>query len=85
MFTVPSDPALPNTIERARVVAGKVVHELPAVYHGDSVRGDGILAFRDFGADTAERVSRPSFSCHASTLRMPDGPSTTVYVAQKGS
>jgi SAM-dependent methyltransferase len=83
VFTVPSDPALPRTIERARVAAGKIVHELPAVYHGDSIRGDGILAFRDFGADTAARVSRPSFPCHASTLRMPDAPATTVYVAQK--
>jgi SAM-dependent methyltransferase len=85
VLTVPSDPALPHTIERARIVGGKIVHDFPEVYHGDSIRGDGILAFRDFGADTAERLSRASMSCRAINLVMPDDPAAIVYVAQKAS
>src|SRR5207248_2028497 len=83
VFTVPSDPALPHTVERARVVDGAIVHALPAVYHGDSMRGTGILAFRDFGADTAERMSRADMPCHAVQCAMPDAAATTVYAAQR--
>jgi SAM-dependent methyltransferase len=83
VFAVPSDPALPHTVERARVVAGEVVHLRPSVYHGDSIRGEGILAFRDFGADTAKRTSRPSAPCRVVVRPMPGGHAATVYVAQR--
>ncbi len=83
VFAVPSDPALPQTVERAHVVAGGVEHLRPAVYHGDSIRGEGILALRDFGADTAERTSRPSAPCRVVERPMPGGHAATVYVAQR--
>ena len=63
-------------------LGGRVVHERPAVYHGDSIRGEGILAFRDFGADAADRLSRPMAPCHAVNCPMPEGREATVYVAQ---
>ena len=83
VFTVPSDPSLARTIERARVVSGAIVHDRAPVYHGDSIRGEGILAYRDFGADTAARVSRPSAPCREVVLSLPDSPAATVYVVQK--
>lgn len=83
VFTIPTDVALPRTIERARIVDGVVVHERPALYHGDSIRGEGILAFRDFGADACERMSHPDAGCRAVACAMPEGRVATVYVMQK--
>jgi SAM-dependent methyltransferase len=83
VFTIPVDPELPRTIERAHLKGSTVVYDLPPVYHGDSMRGDGILAFRDFGADAAERLSHPSMPCRVVRCAMPHGYTTAVFVARK--
>ena len=54
VFSIPVDMKLPKTVERTKIVEGKTIHLLPPVYHGDTIRNEGILAFRDFGADVLE-------------------------------
>ena len=83
VFTVPSDPGLERTIERARLVDGRVVHLMPAVMHGDSIRSAGILAFRDFGSDTTTVIDRFGFRCQESVLSGTFGFITSVYTATK--
>jgi len=83
VFTVPADPELPHTIERAHLEGATVVHDLAPVYHGDSMRGEGILAFRDFAADAAARLSQPSMPCRMVECALPDGHTTAVFVARK--
>jgi SAM-dependent methyltransferase len=85
IFTVPSDPALERTVERARYVNGELVHMRVPVLHGDSMRSAGILAFRDFGVDTARITSRPGFPCSESVFRNASGFVTSVFVARKDS
>jgi SAM-dependent methyltransferase len=85
VFTIPHDPHQPHTIERARVEQGTIIHERPAVYHGDSIRGQGILAFRDFGADAAERISRPKAVCREVFVGLPDARAASVFIARKSS
>jgi SAM-dependent methyltransferase len=83
VFTVPSDPGLPRTVERARIVDGQVMHLLNPVTHGDSIRGEGILAFRDFGADAKDVTSRYGLRCEESMLSDASGFVTSVFVATK--
>ena len=83
VFTIPADPERAHTIERAHLKGATVVHDLAPVYHGDSMRGDGILAFRDFGADAAERLSLPSMPCRMIERAMPHGYTTAVFIARK--
>jgi hypothetical protein len=83
VFTVPSDPELPHTVERARVVDGAVVHLAPPVMHGDSIRNRGILAFRDFGRDAADILSLPGMPCSERTLSRDNGFVSSVFVARK--
>ena len=50
------------TVERAAVVGGRLVHRLPADYHGDRLRGAGrILVFREYGRDVTRRVRAAGF------------------------
>lgn len=83
IFTIPVDLELPKTIERARVVGGKVEHLLEPVMHGDTVRGEGILAFRDFGADVLGYMSREGFQCKEHNYFKNGRLITSVYYAQK--
>jgi SAM-dependent methyltransferase len=83
VFTVPSDPGLPATVERARIVDGAVVYLEPPVLHGDSIRNEGILAFRDFGADTKEVASRFGLCCDESVFTDARGFVTSVFVATR--
>jgi SAM-dependent methyltransferase len=83
VFTIPVDYELPITTERARIVDGKVVHLMEPVMHGDSIRGEGILAFRDFGKDVLDYMSREGFQCNEFRYYIGNAFVTSVYYAQK--
>jgi len=83
IFTVPSDPALDKTVERARYADGKLIHMKAPVLHGDTIRNAGVLAFRDFGSDTTRVTSRPGLPCSESVFSGSSGFITSVFVAQK--
>ena len=87
LFTVPLHGG-ERTIERARLRDGVVEHLLPPVHHTDPLRGEGILAFRDYGCDILDRVRAVGFSEVFSYL--PPSPSPwfvprDVIVARKGN
>jgi SAM-dependent methyltransferase len=83
VFTIPVDIELPKTIERAKIVDGNVEHLLEPVIHGDSIRGEGILAFRDFGSDVLDFMSRGGFECKEFKYIKRGQLITSVYYAQK--
>jgi hypothetical protein len=85
VFTVPADRAIEHTVERARLVDGQLTHLKPPVFHGDTIRNDGILAFRDFGRDTPARVSSPGISCRESPCSGNQRYITSVYIATKNA
>ena len=49
IMTVPYDLSAPETLVRAILVGGKIVHLERPEYHGDPMNGDGILSFYTFG------------------------------------
>lgn len=62
IFTVPF-VAGAVTVERVKLVQGAIQHLLPAMYHGDAIRGaNHVLVYRDFGYDILERLSAAGFS-----------------------
>jgi SAM-dependent methyltransferase len=85
VFTVPSDPALEHTVERAYVSDGKIVNIKPPIFHGDTIGTSRIIAFRDFGRDTAELVQRKSGDghCIAKQCAADDRRTTEVYVYRR--
>ena len=83
IFTVPVDDGQAHSRERARLADGKVVHLEPAVYHGDSRRPEGILAFRDFGGDVAAYLTRPGFACERTEDASAGELASPVLVARK--
>jgi len=83
VFTIPVDPELPQTVERAKMVDGKLVHLKEPVMHGDSIRNEGILVFRDFGNDALDYMSIEGFSCKEIKHFRKDEFITSVYYAQK--
>jgi SAM-dependent methyltransferase len=83
VFTIPVDPELPATVERARVVDGNIEHIWEPVMHGDTIRGEGILAFRDFGSDVLAYTSRECFDCKELKYYVNGKFVTSVYYAQK--
>ena len=87
LFTVPLHGG-ERTVERARLRDGAVEHLLPPVHHTDPLRGEGILAFRDYGRDLLDRVRAAGFSDVFSYA--PPSPVTwfaprEVIVARKGN
>ena len=61
IFTVPLTDQ-PTTVERARLVNGRVEHLLPPEYHGDRIRGrHQVLAFRNYGGDITGRLRAAGF------------------------
>ena len=56
IFTVPLHRGY-DTIERARLVDGRIEHLLEPVYHLDPLRREGILAYRDYGWSLVERLA----------------------------
>jgi len=84
VFTIPVDPELPAMRERARVVDGRIEHLEPPVMHGDSLREAGIIAFRDFGADTADRMTSAGLACREVKFTDASGRYiSSVFVARK--
>ena len=83
IFTVPVDQNLTSTFERAKLVNGRIEHLSEPVRHGDSIRSEGILAFREFGHDTARYISREGIPCHEIRQPVRDDVVATVYVAKK--
>lgn len=82
IFTVPVDQNLIHTYERAKQVNGKIEHISEPVRHGDSIRSEGILAFREFGQDTARYISREGIPCHE--IKQPvNAMVAAIYVAKK--
>lgn len=62
VFTVPIDLGS-DTVERAHVVDGDVVHLSAPEYHRDPASGHApILAFRNYGRDIVDRVVDAGFS-----------------------
>lgn len=57
LFTVPTAETH-DTVQRAKLEGGQVVHLMTPEYHGDSTTGGGILAFWSFGLDLAGRMDR---------------------------
>ena len=63
LFTVPMAGA-EKTVERARLVEGRVEHLLPPEYHGDRIRGSAaVLCFRNYGTDILDRLVAAGFGC----------------------
>lgn len=61
VFTVPLS-GQDRTVERALIRDGKIIHHLPAEYHGDRIRGQGrVLAFRNYGLDIKDRLKSIGF------------------------
>jgi SAM-dependent methyltransferase len=83
VFTIPVDEELQTSRTRARVVNGRLEHLLEPVMHGDSIRSSGILAFRDFGGDVLDYVSREGFACKEYRYYKNNKYVTSVYYAQK--
>lgn len=85
LFTVPLYGGYP-TIERARVRGGAIEHLMEPAYHIDPLRGEGILAFRDYGLDIVERLRAAGFvdsAIIASTRRIPWIDDFPVILAKK--
>jgi SAM-dependent methyltransferase len=83
VFTVPVDINLPATVERAQIQDGKLIMIKKPEMHGDPFRPDGILAFRDFGCDILEYMSRQGFECSKMDYLINKCFVTSVYFAQK--
>jgi SAM-dependent methyltransferase len=83
VFSIPVDMELTNTIERAIISEGKTLHLSPPVYHGDSIRNDGILAFRDFGADTLNYLGRDGLHYSEMAHHRSGKNITSTYYARK--
>ena len=83
IFTIPVDHQLQRTTERAKLIDGKTVHLLPPEIHGDTIRDAGILAFRDFGVDVLNYLTRPGFPCLEKKYFSNGEFITSVYYQQK--
>jgi hypothetical protein len=62
LLTTPMYVHLQNSVVRASVADGGIVHHLPPVYHGDPIDPKGVLCFHDFGWDLVDTVRRAGFS-----------------------
>jgi len=88
-FTVPFDLNSERNIIRARITPnGGVEHLLPAEYHGDPLRSEGVLCFQHFGWDLLEELRSMGFreaSCffYWSQLFGYLGGDQFVFIAQK--
>lgn len=61
VFTVPLTPDN-ETIERAEITNGVIKHLLPPQYHNDSIRGERVLCFRDYGYDIINKLLSAGFA-----------------------
>jgi len=71
VFTVPLMDSTP-TLERARLERGTVVHLVEPEYHGDRLRGRGmVLAFRTYGPDIVSRLRDAGFDARLERIDAP--------------
>jgi SAM-dependent methyltransferase len=85
LFTVPLHGG-ETTIERARLHGDRVEYLLPPVRHADPLRGEGILAYRDYGRDILQRLERAGFrGCRIGLVDFGVGwiPARQVLIAQR--
>lgn len=62
LFTMPWFPWLQQTLVRGRLRADGTLKEfLPAEYHGDGLRPEGIYTFYNFGADLGDLLAQAGF------------------------
>jgi SAM-dependent methyltransferase len=78
IFTVPVFDR-DDTLERARIVDGRIVHLQPPEYHNDQLRGS-VLAFRDYGRDVTARLASAGF--HDVRVISTPGPAGLAYVRE---
>lgn len=83
VFSVPVDVAMPKMRDRAILTDCGVKHLCAPVYHGDTIRGGGILTFRDFGADIVDVMSRDGFICKENIFLSPLRQKCHTYYARK--
>lgn len=83
VFSIPVDMKLPKTVERAIIANGETVFLLPPVFHGDTIRNEGILAFRDFGSDVLEYLRRDGLRYDEMRHHRSGKFITSTYYAQK--
>ena len=60
-FTAPFNPWSQDHLIRAKIENGKVVHILEPEWHGDPVRGEGILCFQQFGWELVNELRHGGF------------------------
>jgi hypothetical protein len=60
VFTVPINE-VPETVERAKIEKGEIVHMIEPEFHGDHMRSKGILAFRNYGLDIKQKLEKAGF------------------------
>jgi SAM-dependent methyltransferase len=65
IFTVPFNRRSTQSVARARIEGKEIIHLLPAVYHGDSLRYGGCLVFTDFGPDLTKMLEKVGFEVEA--------------------
>lgn len=61
LFSCPFYEELNESIIRARIEDGQLLHDLPPCYHGNPVDGDGALVFTQFGWDMLGMIERAGF------------------------
>jgi FkbM family methyltransferase len=61
IFTVPYSKTLPKSRTRAIETDRKTNYLLPATYHGDKLRPNGILVYTDFGFDIINNLTNIGF------------------------
>ena len=67
-FTAPFNPWREEHLIRAKIEDGKVVHILEPEWHGDPVRGEGILCFQQFGWDLVNELESEGFRSVAASV-----------------
>lgn len=84
VFTIPVDNQLTHSRERARInSSGEVEHLMPPETHGDSIRGEGILAFRNFGRDTLDYLAQDGAEYGEIPYHLNGQYITSVYFSRK--
>ena len=85
VFSIPVNYCLDDTQERAKLSNGSLVNILLPVVHGDSIRDNGILAFRDFGKDVTCVLGRKNFLCEERKIFKEGNYVTSVFYAIKSA
>jgi hypothetical protein len=89
LMTVPFFPDRDVTVQRARLVAGKLEHLLPPEYHGNPIDpAGGSLVYHDFGWDLLPMIREGGFSDAFAGLYWSQeyghlGAPQTVFIARK--